>query len=72
MVGRQGLVQQTSNGEYADPAGLPIDRSGKDLMPVAHLDGSTVVEQLSSLSRDMRRWSPFEVGMYPTVDPSPR
>jgi type II secretory pathway pseudopilin PulG len=72
MVGRQGRVQQTSNGEYADPAGLPIDRSGKDLMPVAHLDGSTVVEQLSSLSRDMRRWSPFEVGMYPTVDPSPR
>ncbi len=46
--------------------GLPIertalDRGGKLLLPVAHLDGSAGVEPLGVLSRDMRRWAPFEV-----------
>ncbi|MHC4903207.1 MAG: type II secretion system protein [Planctomycetota bacterium] len=71
MVGVGGLVQQTGNGAYSDGAGLPIARSGKDLMPVAHLDGSTVVEEISKLSRDMRRWSPFEVGLQATIQPTP-
>jgi type II secretory pathway pseudopilin PulG len=71
MVGVGGLVQQTGNGAYSDGAGLPIARSGKDLMPVGHLDGSTVVEEISKLSRDMRRWSPFEVGLQATVQPTP-
>ena len=61
-VGVGGLVEQTVTGQYASGAGLPIARSGKNLMPVAHLDGSAVVEQISDISRDMRRWDPFEVG----------
>jgi prepilin-type N-terminal cleavage/methylation domain-containing protein len=65
-VGAGGLVEQTSNGAYADGAGLPIARSGQGLMPVAHLDGSAVVVEISTLSRDMRHWSPFEVGLRTT------
>ena len=61
-------MEQTG-GEYSDGAGLPIARSGKDLIPVAHLDGSTVVIEISKLSRDMRFWSPFEVGLRATVAP---
>lgn len=68
-VGVGGLVEQTPMGLYADGAGLPIARSGKNLMPVAHLDGSAVVEQISDISRDMRRWDPFEVGRRVTEDP---
>jgi type II secretory pathway pseudopilin PulG len=68
-VGIGGLVEQTPGGEYADGAGLPIARSGKDLIPMAHLDGSTVVIAISKLSRDMRFWSPFEVGLRATAAP---
>jgi prepilin-type N-terminal cleavage/methylation domain-containing protein len=68
-AGERGLVEKTPEGEYAEGAGLPIDRSGKDMLPVVHLDGSAVVEQFSKLSRDMRRWSPFEVGPRPTSAP---
>jgi len=68
-VGIGGRVVQTDAGEYGDHAGLPIARSGKDLIPVAHLDGSTVVIEISKLSRDMRFWSPFEVGLRATNDP---
>jgi prepilin-type N-terminal cleavage/methylation domain-containing protein len=68
-VGAHGAVQQTADGQYTAGAGLPIDRSGGDLMPVAHLDGSAVVEQISKLSRDMRRWNPFEVGLRGTQQP---
>jgi prepilin-type N-terminal cleavage/methylation domain-containing protein len=68
-VGIGGLVEQTPGGEYADGAGLPIARSGKDLIPMAHLDGSTVVIAISKLSRDMRFWSPFEVGLRTTAAP---
>jgi prepilin-type N-terminal cleavage/methylation domain-containing protein len=71
MVGVGGLVGKTSIGEYTDRAGLPIDRNGADMMPIAHLDGSTVVEQFSKVSRDMRRWDPFEVSVRTTVDPTP-
>ena len=66
-VGVGGLVEQTALGQYVDGAGLPIARSGKNLMPVAHLDGSAIVEQISDISRDMRRWDPFEVGRRVTV-----
>jgi hypothetical protein len=68
-VGVGGLVQQTTGGQYSDGAGLPIARSGKDLMPIAHLDGSTVVIEISKLSRDMRFWSPFEVQQTATAPP---
>jgi prepilin-type N-terminal cleavage/methylation domain-containing protein len=67
-VGVGGLVEQTG-GQYNDGAGLPIARTGKDLLPIAHLDGSTVVIETSKLSRDMRFWSPFEVGLRTTVAP---
>jgi prepilin-type N-terminal cleavage/methylation domain-containing protein len=67
-VGVGGLVEQTG-GSYTGGAGLPIARSGKDLLPVAHLDGSAVVVETSKLSRDMRFWSPFEVGLRETVAP---
>ncbi|MHC4126980.1 MAG: type IV pilin protein [Planctomycetota bacterium] len=71
-VGIGGRVVQTNAGEYGDGAGLPIARSGQGLMPVAHLDGSAVVAEISTLSRDMRHWSPFEVGLRATVDPTLR
>lgn len=64
IVGTGGMVERPpSIGEGDDAgAGLPIARSGKNLIPIAHLDGSAVVEQISDISRDMRRWNPFEVG----------
>ncbi len=69
MVGAGGLVKKTTEGDYQDGAGLPIARSGKDLIPVAHLDGSAVVVEISKLSRDMRFWNPFEVGLRATKEP---
>jgi prepilin-type N-terminal cleavage/methylation domain-containing protein len=69
MVGTGGFVKKTVSTNLEDGTGLPIARSGQGLMPVAHLDGSTVVEQIGDISRDMRRWSPFEVGVRKTVDP---
>ncbi len=65
-VGARGLVEQTTSGEYTDGAGLPIVRSGNDVIPVGMLDGSASLEQVSNLSRDMRRWSPFEVALRET------
>lgn len=50
-------------------AGLPIDRHGRDRLPIAHLDGSTVLEQISLLARDMRRWNAFEVELRGTWVP---
>ncbi len=72
LVGTGGLVEQTSTGEYADGAGLPIMRHGNNVLPIGMLDGSTAAESLSNLSRDMRRWSPFEVALRATaLDPPP-
>jgi type II secretory pathway pseudopilin PulG len=68
-VGVGGLVEKTNDGPSGGRAGLPIARSGKDLIPVAHLDGSSVVVEISKLSRDMRFWSPFEVQQRATVAP---
>ena len=62
LVGTRGLVEQTGTGFYNE-AGLPIVRNGNDVIPVGMLDGSTTAEQLSNLSRDMRRWNPFEVAL---------
>ena len=70
-VGARGLVEQTGTGEYTDGAGLPIVRSGNDVIPVGMLDGSASLEQVSNLSRDMRRWSPFEVALRETDAPGP-
>jgi prepilin-type N-terminal cleavage/methylation domain-containing protein len=70
-VGRSGLVYATPDLAGGVDSGLPIDRAGKDRMPLAHLDGSTVVEQFSTLSRDMRRWDPFEVGQRATMPAAP-
>lgn len=66
-VGAAGLVEQAAAGEYSAGAGLPVVRSGKDVIPVGLLDGSTSAEQLSNLARDMRRWNPFEVALRDSV-----
>jgi hypothetical protein len=65
-VAARGLVEQTATGAYTDGAGLPIVRTGNDLIAVGLLDGSASLEQVSNLSRDMRRWSPFEVALRKT------
>ena len=47
-----------------------IHRTAKDVlsggmepMPVVHVDGSTAVHPIVELSKDMRYWNPFEVGL---------
>lgn len=66
-VGAGGNIFITG-GNYADPpgAGIPIVRSGQDLIPVAMLDGSARIEKASELAGDMRRWNPFEVALRET------
>ena len=68
-VGARGEVKRLIFGEYDEGAGLPIVRNGNDLIAVGLLDGSASLEQVSNLSRDMRRWSPFEVSLRLTQDP---
>lgn len=67
LVGTGGLVEQTAGGQYTDGAGLPVMRHGNNVIPIGMLDGSTAAETLSSLSRDMRRWNPFEVALRDSV-----
>ena len=54
----------------ATEAGQPVDRSGKGILPVALLDGSSGIEPFANLATDMRRWNPFEVGRRQT-QPAP-
>jgi hypothetical protein len=61
-IGREDAMRHTDQGDYDRFPGLPIARGGGGSIPVVHLDGSTTIEALSELSRDMRRWSPFETG----------
>ncbi|MHC4414055.1 MAG: type II secretion system protein [Planctomycetota bacterium] len=61
-VGIGGLVEKTATGAYNGGAGLPIVRAGKNVTPIAHLDGSATVEPVTALWQDMGRWNPFEVG----------
>ncbi len=68
-VGAHGEVKRLIFGEYTEGAGLPIGRNGNDLIAVGLLDGSASLEQVSNLSRDMRRWSPFEVALRETKHP---
>ncbi len=56
-------VFRTPDGDYAGPTGLPVSRWGANRLPVANLDGSTRVEETSTLAWDMRRWSPFQIGL---------
>jgi prepilin-type N-terminal cleavage/methylation domain-containing protein len=65
-VGEFGGVDAASTGAFGDGAGLPIDRVGKREIPVVHFDGSAAIEQIASLSRDMRRWDPIDVRQLPT------
>lgn len=65
-VGQGGLVEPSSSGSLDNDGGFPIDRAGKDVIPVAHLDGSATVVEIGKLSRDMRRWSPFEITLRET------
>ncbi len=59
-IGVKGLVQAATGADLASGAGLPIDRTGGDKIPVIHLDGSGTVEQIGAISRDMVRWNPHE------------
>jgi len=72
-VGTGGKIVATSSGSYGGGgvgAGLPIVRWGTTQYPVANLDGSTSIEDIGVLSNDMRRWSPFTVGIDPpTLSP---
>ncbi len=63
-VGKNLALERTPVS-YAGPTGLPVARWGADKLPVAHLDASTAVEEISTLSSDMRRWSPFAFGLVP-------
>ena len=63
-VGKNLAIERTPVS-YAGPTGLPVARWGANKLPVAHLDGSTAVEEASTLSLDMRRWSPFAFGLLP-------
>ena len=65
-IGKNGEVIRTMSGDYAEASGLPLARWGANNLPIAHLDGSTAVEVLHpTLKFDMRRWSPFAVGLEP-------
>ncbi len=66
LVGEGNRVETFPAGQYADGAGLPIDRRGGGKIPVVHLDGSANVEEIATLSRDMRRWNPFELALRET------
>ncbi len=70
-VGLEGRVRHDASGLYTPDAGLPIVRSGRDELPIGNLDGSTGVENLPDLSRDMRRWAPREVQLRRSVEPAP-
>ncbi len=58
-IGPGGKIDFTGQ---AREAGQPVDRSGKGILPVALLDGSSGVEPFANIATDMRRWHPFEVG----------
>ena len=60
IVGENGLIEEPSTDQYG--AGIPIDRHGNGLIPVANLDGSTAAVKLYELSTDMRMWNPWAVG----------
>ncbi len=64
-VGKNLEIVRSPTGYYGDSTGLPVARWGANRLPVAHLDGSTAVEEASTLSFDMRRWSPFAFGLAP-------
>lgn len=69
-IGTGGRVEAGNDLDYGSGdigAGLPIARWGRLDYPVANLDGSTTVENLGTLSQDMRRWSPFVTGIDPPL-----
>jgi prepilin-type N-terminal cleavage/methylation domain-containing protein len=67
VVVEGGHVMTHPSGEYADGAGLPIDRRGGGSFPVVHLDGSSTIDEIAALSGDMRRWNAFELALRETV-----
>jgi prepilin-type N-terminal cleavage/methylation domain-containing protein len=67
LVDAAGRVITSPSGEYSEGAGLPIDRRGVGRIPVVHLDGSATVDEIATLSGDMRRWNPYELALRETV-----
>lgn len=64
-VGQYMEIERRESGAYDEGAGLPIMRWGGNVLPVAHLDGSAMMEDIELLSTDMRRWAPNETGTTP-------
>ena len=60
IVGGGGLIEDPSTDQFG--TGIPIDRHGEGMVPVAHLDGSAAAVSLADLSADMRMWNPRGVG----------
>ncbi len=44
------------------PAGLPIIRNGREMIPVARFNGSAEAIPIGELATDMRNWSPRQTG----------
>ena len=60
IVGESGLIENPVTDD--DGTGIPIDRHGAGLIPVAFLDGSAAAVKMFELSADMRMWNPRAVG----------
>ena len=58
-----GLIGCSTATARFEPKIRVLLYSGTEPIPVVHLDGSTGIEETSTLAVDMRRWSPFAFGM---------
>ena len=52
-------IVAAGTASFANGGGWPIARWGKDLVPVAHLDGSTIAVDRYRMAKDGSMWSPF-------------
>jgi hypothetical protein len=64
LAGDGSSIAVVDNVVFTQGGGIPIARWGSGAFPVVNLDGSTVVETYTSLSNDMRRWSPSARGHF--------
>lgn len=57
-VDKTGVIIAASSASFSNGGGWPIARWGNDLVPVAHLDGSTIAENRFRMGVDGSLWSP--------------
>lgn len=57
-VDKTGVIIAAGTASYTNGGGWPIARWGNDLVPVAHLDGSTIAENRFRMGADGSLWSP--------------